>query len=74
MSKRKKYDPIVYMMEKVAHHSMLLEKNPQCKDCEHMQFMSFNYDIHLSVTRKKYCFQCPRYKGKVSDNNDSQKK
>ncbi|MCL2399874.1 MAG: hypothetical protein FWC91_09070 [Defluviitaleaceae bacterium] len=71
MSKQKKHDPIVYMMEKVAHHSMLLEKNPQCGDCEHMQFVSFNYDIHLNVTRKIYCSQCIKFKRKAGNDNDS---
>jgi len=64
---RIKIDPIVYIMEKVGHHMMVLEGNPQCEDCEYMQFIQFNYEIFANVIRKKYCPPCPKFNGKEYD-------
>jgi len=64
MPRGRKFDPIIYFMEKAGAHAMLLKNNPQCEDCEHMEFMAFNYDYHVKVTRKEYCPQCPKYEKK----------
>ena len=63
MPRGKKIDPIVYFMEKAGAHSMVLKNNPQCEDCEHLHFISFNYDYFIKTVRKKYCLSCLNFNG-----------
>lgn len=65
-----KFYPIEYYLAKTAVHSKILEKNPQCADCEHMQFLTFSPESYKNLTLKKYCSSCPKFE-EVEDNGDT---
>lgn len=61
---RRHFDPIQYSLEKIAILNSLLEKYPQCEDCEHMNFWGFSPKTH-KITLEKYCSQCPKFTKKM---------
>jgi len=59
---RERFNPIEYYFVKISARNRLLERNPQCKDCEQMQFWTFSPDYYNNTVLNKYCKTCPKYK------------
>ena len=60
---KKQFNPLEYYLLKCTRLKELLENNPQCANCEHMQFWDFSPDYYRNTVLKKYCPPCPKFRG-----------
>ena len=64
------WDIMEHYLVKIAVSKRILEQNPQCKDCEHMQFWAFTPELHQRITLKKYCPVCPNFSGERNTDDE----
>jgi len=68
------WDIMEHYLVKIAVSKRILEQNPQCKDCEHMQFWAFTPARHQRITMKQYCPNCPNFSGERNTDDEIRQK
>ena len=60
---RRRFNAFEYYLNKIGMLEQILEKAPQCKNCEHLEFWSFVPECFVEKVSKEYCPSCPKYDG-----------
>lgn len=64
---RKVFNPIAMLFQDMLFQKNFITMNPQCKDCHHVNALSFHQSYYDNFVKIKMCINCKNYTEGESD-------